>query len=218
MQIQKDNIKFTFIISVFSFAAALWVSTTSNGFWLNVLIGIFSSGLLTLFLSVVAYRIEKKKTLEAFYSSVIEVINNFSKYEKNDDAINTINAVLSMNEFNYMELDTSYGNISFLVFDKRHREYINQKIYSRINIVRNAVAEKSFHFKEFKKSKNGNLRVMEIFINEIDDLFITKTIKEIADLQGQVIKLNVSFNKITKELSDELKGDYFILMYGKKGN
>lgn len=213
MKIQKYNIILSISICIISLIVALILSEFSYSFWSNIFIGIFSSGILTLLLSIAAYRIERKNALEAFYSSVLEVVNNFNIYEYKDDLEKTMNIVLKMNEFNYKDLDMSYGNIDFLLTYKKQREYIYNNIYSKITNIRKIISEKAFHFKEYNKASNGNLRVMKHFVEEIDDKFMFRSVEEVFNEEGENHKIAYVYNKLTVEILEELNGKYYDLMY-----
>ncbi|WP_199624785.1 hypothetical protein [Paenibacillus alkalitolerans] len=213
MRIQKYNILVSGIICILSFIVALLFNTLSIGFWSNVFIGLFSSASLVLFLSIASYRVERRRTLEAFYTSVVSVINNLNKYEKNEDPEKTMELVLDMNQFNYADFDLLFGDIDFLLYNKMKREYIYKQIYEKINKIRNILKEKSFHFNEYKKTDTGNLAVMKILIKEIDNEIMDRTEEDVINSSGDKTKLSFSYNKLTEELSNELNGKFYELMY-----
>lgn len=217
MKIHKYNIIIILLICILSIIIAFSLNKYNVEFWANVFIGISSSGVLALFLSIIGYQIERKKALEEFYTCAIKTIANINKFEKNNDLQYTMDLVLKMNNFDYTDLDMSYGNIDFIFANNTHRKYIYEKIYKRIVDLKNIIAEKSFHFREYKKANNGNLEVVEYFINEIDKQIMERQ-EEHVGLNGSVCEVKYYFNKFAKEIESELNEKYYKIMYGRKAS
>lgn len=104
----------------------------------------------------------------------------------------------------------------FIFTNGSSRVYIYEAIYKRIVDLRNRIAEKSFHFMEYMKAKNGNLHVMELFIKEIDKEIMSREYKVISNEDGSTCRVSSSHNKFIKEIDDEINGRYFKIMYGRK--
>jgi hypothetical protein len=194
------------------------MNKNSIAFWSNVFIGVFSSGMLVFILSVASYRIERRRTLEKFYASVQEIINNINQYDKQDDPEKTMDVVLEMNKYNYTDFETSFGDIDFIFNKNKNGKYIYEEIYKKICDSRNMLAEKSFHFAEYKKAKHGNLAVMKLFIDDIDAAIMDRTEKKVINKEGIEITMGYSYNLLADELSEELSGRFYELMYSKSHN
>jgi len=206
------------IICVFSIIIAFIFNKYNVGFWVNIFIGIFSSGVLALILSIIGYQIERMKTLEEFYTYVLKAIANFNRFENNGDPQYTMDIVLKINDFDYTALDMSYGNIDFMFANNTHRKYIYDRIYKRVCNLKHIINDKSFHFKEYKKAINGNLPVMELFIKKIDEEIMARKREDITNEDGSVCIVSSSYNKFNNEIMDELNGKYYKIMYGRKTN
>ena len=185
----------------------------------NLFSGIFASGLLAFILAVIGYFEDRRKTLEKFYTYAQKAVSNINKYEKSDDIEQTINTILLMNEFDYTELDNAYADISFLIHDKKQRDYIFNSIYAPISDLSDLICEKSYYFKLYKKrlakdrQHTGGESRMKRLIEEIDGAIMSRTIQEIPNDDGTVFSIPCSDNKIVTTLRKELRGKYYDIMY-----
>ena len=73
--------------------------------------------------------------------------------------------------------------------------------------MRKLIAEKSFHFKEYRKSTHGNIAVMQSLLKEIDDAIMERKVNEAGETYLR--------NKADEDLKTELNGKYYEIMYGK---
>lgn len=201
MKTHKYTIVWLAVICPVSLIVAYIFDMKNIGFWANVFIGVFSSGILVLGLSVIGYHTERKKTLEEFLSYAYKAAENYNQFENSGDPQYTMNIVLKMNEFDYSPLDSALGSIDFLFAKNTDRSYIFD-IYKRIKDLSGILKEKSWHFKQYK-TETGNLTVMKHYIEEIDKEIMSRTTSS-------------SFNMINKEITDELNGRYFEIIYGRK--
>lgn len=200
-------------LCIISFMISLILDyAVKNKYWSNIFIGIFASGLLALLLSIISYNVERQKALEDFYIQANKALNIFNLYENNGDIERSMDIVIEMANYDYICLDNAYGNIDFIFGNKRLRKYIYNDIYKPIIDLKNLIIEKAFHFKEYKKTVNGNLKVMKMFIDEIDNVIMFRDCKELSD--ESICKMNYSYNKFVRNIRDELNSEYYKIMYG----
>lgn len=213
MRIQKYNLIISGLVSLIAIITAAILDQLSIEFWANVFIGIFSSGTLVLILSLASYRIERRKVLEMLYISINDIIKNFNKYEKSDDPEKTMDTVLELNKYDYSNFNIVLGDVAFIFNHKRKYNYIHENICKKIYLIRDSIKEKSRHFNEYKKSNHGNLKVMEIFINEIDSVLMARIEEIVVNDEGNEVSVGYHYNRITKELSEEISGRFYDLIY-----
>ena len=113
----------------------------------------------------------------------------------------------------YMELDNAYGDMSFFFHDKRTRRYIYEAIYSKTLDIRNLIKEKSFHFRIYRKSVNGNKATMQKFIDEIDTAIMARSTHINRNEDGTEMSVVSCENKLVFDLCKEIGGKYYDLMY-----
>lgn len=215
MRINKSAILWTCMLSASSLILSIVSNFCScaNSYLENLFIGVFASSILALLIAIINYRAERKKTLEKFYFYANKAIANFNRFENNGNLERSINSVLQMNQFDYIELDNAYGDISFIFYDKKNRKYIYDKIYKPILDCRNLIAEKSFHFMEYKKATNGNSRAMQIFVNDIADILLIQKEQKMFNSYGVSTVIKTIHSKLSSQLHAELTGRYYKIMY-----
>ncbi len=110
----------------------------------------------------------------------IEKIYNMSKEkyikEQNESFERIINQYIDIAEINFNSFWNKYKKIDF-IFDHKHNkekiynDFFKYIYYDKIDKIR----EKSFHFKEYKNSKNGNYIINKQFLSELQqEIFIFK--------------------------------------------
>lgn len=179
----------------------------------NLFAGIFASGLLALLIAIINYCTERKRTLKKFYFYGMKAATNFNHFESDGDLERSIDSVLAMNEFDYLELDNAFGDIHFIFYNKKTRKYIYKSIYELIVKMRKLISCKCFHFKEYRKAANGNSKVMQGFIAQIDAAFIHRTEKKIIHEDGTITDMLSYHNQLVKMLREELNGRFYKIMY-----
>lgn len=213
MRTNKPAIIWSTIVSIAALLCSLILHYFSFEYWSNLFAGIFASGVLTIMISIINYRTERRKTLEQFYSYAKKAANNFNRFENDRDLERSIDSILAMNDFDYIELDNAYGDMSFLFHDKKTRKYIFEKIYEPTLVLRRLISEKCFHFKEYRKALNGNSRVMRIFVDEVADAIMAHTEMKSVNEYGVSMVTKTSHNKIVEQILEELNGRYYEIMY-----
>ena len=213
MRTNKPAIIWSTIISVVALICSLVLQYFGLEYAANLLAGIFASGVLTIMISIINYRTERRKTLEQFYSYAKKAANNYNRFENDGDLERSIDSVLAMNDFDYIELDNAYGDMSFLFHDKKTRKYIFEKIYEPTLVLRKLISEKCFHFREYRKAFSGNSRVMRIFVDEVAVAIMSHQEMTSVNEHGVSIVMKTTHNKAAEQLLKELDGRYYEIMY-----
>ena len=213
MRVNKISVYITAPITILSLAAAIVLHNLDFEFATNILIGIFASGLLAFILAIIGYFVERRKVLERFYTYVQKSASNFNRFENNGDLEQSISSILFMNQIDYVELDNAYGDIAFLFFNKKNKSYIYDRLYHPITTARNLIAEKCFHFREYRNAIEGNKRVMHILVQDVAEVLLSTTTKKGFTGMGMSMVMNFTYNKLAENLRNELNGKFYKLMY-----
>ena len=216
MRVNKISICVTTLITISSLAIAIALNYFCFEFVANTVIGVFASGFLALILAIIGYFVERRKTLERFYTYAQKSASNFNRFENGGDLERSINSVLAMGQFDYVELDNAYGDIDFLFFNKKSKTYIYDKIYYPIIKARHVITEKCFYFREYRKAIRGNTQVMRQFLQDIAEVLLSVTTKEGFNGMGKSMVMEFTHNKLVEDLRSELDGEFYKLMYPLK--
>ena len=194
MRSNKIAIIWTSIISLVSLIASVVLHLCTCEYISNIFIGIFASGILALMIAIINYRVERRRILEKIYFQGIKACNNFYQFDSNGEIDVLIDTVLDINKFDYSEFDAAYGEID-LMFDIRNkkREYIFSNIYDPIMNVKHEISKICIHFREYKKSTNGNVEMMRLYLDKL--------------------KNDINIINVADKVIDELDGKYFEIMY-----
>ena len=213
MRTNKLAIIWSTIISIVALICSFVLQHFGFEYGANLLAGIFASGVLTIMISIINYRTERRKTLEQFYAFAKKAANNFNQFENAGDLERSIDLILVMNDFDYIELDTAYGDMCFLFRDKKTRKYIFENIYAPTLKLRRLISEKCFHFREYRKVLSGNSRVMRIFVDEVAVAIMSQQEMTSVNEHGVSIVMKTTHNKAVEQLLEELDGHYYKIMY-----
>ena len=88
-------------------------------FIINVLIGIFASGLVAFIIAMTNYLSERRNTLERFASQIEKLMKAVRDYKTADDFEQMLSVIKSLSMFDYLELDFSFGDMCFLFHNKK---------------------------------------------------------------------------------------------------
>ena len=216
MSIHKKSIIFLVGICILSFLTSLWLDYVENKYWTNIFIGMFSSGLLALFLSIISYNTERKKALEEFYIQANKILDIFNSFENDGNLEKSMDIVIEISKYDCTGLINAYGNIDFMFGNKTLRSYIYRDIYNPIMDLDTLIKDKAYHFKEYKKAKCGNLLVMKMLLDEIDKKIMFCKNKTFQSPDGSTCKTIYRYNKFVKSIREELNSRYYEIMYGHK--
>ncbi len=181
----------------------------------DLLVGIFSGSVLALFISIINYRIERRRTLENFCSNIIKFINLFEyyvEYKGKGDIDRAIRWVLEVNRFDYSELGNCFADIDFIFNNRANKKYIYDSIYEPIKVFSRLIKRHTIHFVDYNNSTYKNHDVIDMFLKEIDDYIMDYSEFRIDET------IIISSNSLTSKLSKELNGRYYKIMYPNLDN
>ncbi len=213
MHNNKQAIIWSSLLSVLSLVISILLHCLDFEYVSNLFSGVFASGILTTLIAIINYRTERKRTLEKFYSYMRKAIGAYNRFENSSDLESSIDSVLLIDEFDYLELDNAFGDIEFIFNHKKNYNYIYDSLYKITLELRALINEKAFHFRLYRKAKNGNHSVMEHFISEVDNYIMERTETELQTEDGNSIKMTTCRNRVVEELEKELTGKYYRMMY-----
>jgi len=194
--------------------------TAFDPFWCNLLLGIFGSGLLTFITSVIGYRVERLKTFEGFSYCTKQILKLLNKYQLSWPLDEKIDFFLAVHDGSWFDWDRYFRDFCFLFdFQGKSRIYIYEKIYHPLQEIDQKINFHTWHFRWHKDGSGRNEKVMEKFIQEIENLII-ETSTELCgfdERQGEKgFPITQTRNKIVTDVQQELNGEYYRLMYGNK--
>ncbi len=228
MRAYKKITIITGIVAVVSFVCCVlfhyaFKNNSEIDFWINVLLAVFGSALLTAISSLVTYFYEKRQTMEGFVYSTRRILKFLNRYQESWDLEDKIRFFLSYSDEPKDDWDMQMGKMDF--FCERfhhHRNAIYTKIYMPILQFNQAVANHVWHFRWHMDGSGKNDAVMEKFVKELEDMLIsgsTKKVPSVYDDNGnatQYIQISSAHSKLVKEVQTVLNYEFFDYMYGKK--
>lgn len=218
MKANKLAIILTAIFSVISLVIAAVlnnISNKQNDFIVNVLIGIFASGLVALIIAIINYASERRKVLEQFSIQMNKVINNYLQFRNDGDFDKSLHSVIDMAEFDYTVLDNLYGEIDFLFNNRKNRHYIYCNLYEPTKDMRKEISLYAKHFQLYYDLPPGNKVVMQDFLNKLDKQMLERKpdIKITLD-NGDITTIGVPPRyMVCENLLNELNGEFRRIMY-----
>lgn len=231
MRLNKKLINIFALISAVSLVAASLLHYKGNNttcgidieYWVNILIGIFSSAALTLMTSILSYLNEKRNTLESFLYHTQQLLSFLNKYQERMSLEQKIIFFLDYYDLDKSSWDMDFGNIAFLFDPKtQKRRYIYDSIYKPILDFNQCLANHVLHFRQHISGICKNDRVMSDFVAELESHLrsnYTKKLPSKFDENGNAISFeqyNCSESKLVHNVSKELWGKYYNIMYGKR--
>ncbi|MPM48751.1 hypothetical protein SDC9_95478 [bioreactor metagenome] len=224
MRIYKKATIITGIMTAASFIGAfiLNFSVYIDAFWCNALLGVFGSSLLTFMMSVISYRVERRKTFEGFSYSTKAILHDLNKYQTSWSLEEKIDFFLNYHDISRIDWDRYYGDFCFL-FDvsKKNIQYIYSIIYQPILELNQSINYHIWHFRWYKDGSGRNEKVISQFIKELEELIIETTMTTYQDGNmpsddKEKFTMTSSKNKIVDSTLRELNGEYYRLMYGNR--
>lgn len=137
----------------------LYIIFYNCDFWKNILIGLFGGGVLSFITSAIAYRQQRKNTLEKFYNRTNEILHFWSRYAFLEGTEEKLDYFLEYCNFSRFEWDEAFGDMDFF-FDRfrkiKYRKYIYDNIYCPIFSVSETISsgERERYLRHSKKNKN----------------------------------------------------------------
>lgn len=227
MRIYKILTVITIIIAVIALAIAILLHYLlpcgETDFWINVLIGIFGSAVLTTLTSIVSYHYERRKILEGFIYHTRQILSYLNKYQENMTLEQKIQFFLDYCDLDYSAWDMDFGDMDFF-FEKvcGNRKYIYNRIYKPILDFNSAVANHAWHFRWHLDGSGKNERVMLSFLAELQDYLLEKTECDVPAEYDENGNVTASCHyssvqpKLVFNIQKELNGRYYEIVYGKK--
>jgi hypothetical protein len=211
----------TAILSLISFSIAVIIQYFCCGikaeFWCNVCLGIFGSSLLTFITSIIGYFTDKRKTMESFLYSTYSLLNIIKQYDINWSLENKIDFYLNYLNIDKSIWDSQFGAIYFMFdINDKNLKYIFNNIYKPIFDFNQAISKHEYHFRWHKDGSGSNAAVMEVFISELENLFIKRVNSEYSRNSGEKTSVVVIKNQLVNTVMEELNGRYYELMYNKR--
>lgn len=227
MKIYEKSIKITIILSIISsfisFRIYFYSKDSGMTFWYDISMGIFSGAILTLITSIIGYRVERRKILEGFWMRIHNILKSLNTYDTSVPIEEKIDFLINFYIQDRSDLETYMGEIAFL-FDWKDKKfkYIYHSIYEPIFNLSNVIAKYYGLFKWYKNGSARNDDLMQQHIEEIESLMFEKSSSIISmkseegEESTKEIEQTYIYNKIVRNIKEELNGKYYIIMYGKR--
>ena len=218
MRLKKYIIILTATICVVSLAFASIYQSCDKGFLTDILIGVFSSSFLAFLVSIIEYANERKETMERFYSATIKVLHVINQYRTDLKLGIAIDKALAIINYDYSDLDTAYGALSFLFNDKKTRDYIYTKIYKPIRQLREELIEVGYHLSLYEDGVSNNEKVVRDQIGRVTNLLMDISESDIKLDDDAVVHYSYVRNELYNSIEKELNGHYWEIMYLTRKN
>lgn len=227
MRAYKKCVYFTAVISIVTFVVAVLlhylIPCAESDFWINVCLGIFSGAILTLITSIISYRHEKRRTMESFVYHTRQILFYLNKYQESMSIEQKLKFYLDYIEFDKSAWDMELGDMDFF-FEKftKKKKYVYEKVYKPILDFNQAVIQHEWHFRWHLDGSGKNDAVMEKFTSELQDYLRIRTEVKVPaeyDADGNIIKYckySSTTSKLVADISKELNGHYYEIMYGMR--
>lgn len=215
------------LMSLFSLAMCLFLHysfiSKETDFWVNISLAVFGSALLSSLTALVSYFHEKRTTLENFLYHCKSLLHVINKYQDSMSLEDKMKFFLDYHDLDKSVWNADYGNLDF--FTEKitgNRKYIYEKIYRPILLFNQAVNNHVWHFRWYFDGSGKNIEAMEIFIGQLEQHLLYKNEKSIPtdyDETGKPIafgEITSLESKLVQEISRELSGRYYTIMYGKQ--
>ena len=177
-------------------------------FIINVLIGIFASGLVAFIIAMTNYLSERRNTLERFASQIEKLMKAVRDYKTSDDFEQMLSVIKSLSMFDYLELDFAFGDMCFLFHNKKVHKYVYNGLYKPTLELRNAVNNCMYYYNN-KRDISAAKKQIEV-INEL----IIFNGKEITLENEEKTRITIPpHNKMYINLGREVYGKYRKIMY-----
>ena len=215
----KQNKWAIIVVSPITVVALLlaWIFDKNEyGFWSNVFLGVFGSGLLTTMVAVINYITERRTALETFWTQGHKAARNFNRYPLDGTDNEKADAVLLMNEFDFQSFGDAYAAIDFLFGNKKARKRIYSELYSPIRDIGHKLALYAAKISRLRRYAPENVAVLQSYIKELDEIFIEEYTGKYAYQDSATLTVTNRCNKLTDMCYDRFSGFYWKIMYPLK--
>jgi len=215
MSVYKRGFIATVILAIVSLMVAIVLNYgLGEQFWCNVCLGVFGSAFLTAVTSIIGYYVERKRVTEGFFVETTRMLKEFNKYQPDLSLEDKIDFYLSLSDYDKSAWNMYYSQMDF--FGNGCRRKVFDKIYSPLQLVRNRILAHAWQFRMHKNGTGRNEAVMQNFVNELEDVILQKIQRKIAADENQEFIATGIRNRIVMDVSSELNGWYYEMMYGTK--
>ncbi len=122
MSIYKKSFIITAVLSIISLIIGIILNYCfDEEFWCNVCLGIFGSSILTSISSIVGYSVEKKNSLEGFYSESRKMLKFINTYQADLALADKIDFFLDMANYDVSTWDLYFTKMDFLIIVNEKR-------------------------------------------------------------------------------------------------
>lgn len=207
MRIHRATAYIAIIFTIFAFALAILnYYVFESGFWSNISIGIFGSGVLTTASSLAGYFVERRKNFERFYDATLSILRQLYNYPYHADYIRKCEFLLNYDDVSKELWNSLYYGFCFF-FDRGKTEYIYKSICAPICELDKRIADskrtlKCYYDKNDRETINGESELKNAIDNIEEVLYTYKKGK----YRFHMVPLADSIRK-------ELNGKYFNMMY-----
>ena len=188
------------LITIISFIILLF---TQNKIY-DVSLAIFGSSLITLIISTVSYRCERKRVLEQFYNAICKRISFYSTYLQSWSTEDKCRFYINHFLKDFPSIGDAYANIYFFYdINKKKRKYIYNNIYSKCRDIANYIDEHYYNFATYINKTGESEHAIK---------------KHIKDIENKLFKENENMieSNFMNSIMNELNGKYYKIMYGKE--
>jgi len=216
MKQNKWTVFISLPITMVALVCAWLLDYNGNGFWSNVFLGIFGSGMLTFIVAAINYATERRRTLEAFWNYCHKAIRNFNRYPIDGTDSEKADAIMLMNEFDFQAFGDSYAGIDFMFGNRKARKRIYEELYMPVRNGGNKLSECAFNILRLRRYAPDNLPVLRSYIKEMDELLIVEYTEEYPHQDTTTLTITNKCNRFVDECYEKLNGFYWRIMYPLK--
>lgn len=155
MRTNKLSICLFFPLSIICLVISYYLFRTGKAYdyYQNVVIGVFGSSLTALIVSIIGYKIERRHTLERFQHYACRALDNLDKFMMKKSTIETVDLVISLNNYDYSAFNDAYLEIDFLFFNRRAHKKIDELFRFKVEELINELQLCDYEFHLYKYEK-----------------------------------------------------------------
>ena len=197
MKIYAKSIWWLSSITLISFCVLIF----SNKIIYDISLAIFGSSLVTLIISIIGYRSERKKTLEHFYNTICKRISYLSTYLHSCSIEDKCKFFINHFYRDFPSIGDAYADIYFLWdYKKKNLKYIYDNIYSKCRDMAYDIDNYYFDFATYINKTGKNSQIIKEYIQMLESKYLNNKIE----------------NNFRVTIMNELNGEYYKILYGKE--
>ncbi len=165
MKIYAKSIWWLSLITLISFCVLVF----SNETVYDISLAIFGSSLVTLIISIIGYRSERKKTLEHFYNVICKRISYLSTYLQSWSIEDICNFFINHFYRDFPSIGDAYADIYFLWdYKKKKLKYIYNNIYSKCRDMSYYIDNYYFDFATYINKTGKNSQIIKEYTKNLE--------------------------------------------------